>query len=74
MNVFGLLRVYMHAADGRQVTVRYVRVADSLGVPAPGKGSAGGLSDASAVRYSRACHKRPELTRTVRSHRGRTRE
>ena len=31
--VFGLLRVYMHAADGRQVTVRYVRTADLLGVP-----------------------------------------
>lgn len=34
VNVFGLLRVYMHAADGRQVTVRYVRTADLLGVPA----------------------------------------
>ena len=30
----GLLRVYMHAADGRQVTVRYVRVGDLLGAPA----------------------------------------
>jgi CRP/FNR family transcriptional regulator len=30
----GLLRVYMHAGDGRQVTVRYVRVGDLLGVPA----------------------------------------
>ncbi len=29
-----LLRVYMHAGDGRQVTVRYVRVGDLLGVPA----------------------------------------
>ena len=30
----GLLRVYMHASDGRQVTVRYVRRGDLLGVPA----------------------------------------
>ena len=30
----GLLRVYMHAGDGRQVTVRYVRAGDLLGVPA----------------------------------------
>jgi CRP/FNR family cyclic AMP-dependent transcriptional regulator len=30
----GLLRVYMHAGDGRQVTVRYVRPGDLLGVPA----------------------------------------
>jgi CRP/FNR family transcriptional regulator len=30
----GLLRVYMHASDGRQVTVRYVRPGDLLGVPA----------------------------------------
>jgi CRP/FNR family transcriptional regulator, cyclic AMP receptor protein len=30
----GLLRVYMHASDGRQVTVRYVRGGDLLGVPA----------------------------------------
>jgi CRP/FNR family transcriptional regulator, cyclic AMP receptor protein len=30
----GLLRVYMHANDGRQVTVRYVRAGDLLGVPA----------------------------------------
>lgn len=30
----GLLRVYMHAGDGRQVTVRYVRAGDMLGVPA----------------------------------------
>jgi CRP/FNR family transcriptional regulator, cyclic AMP receptor protein len=32
--MLGLLRVYMHAADGRQVTVRYVRAGDLLGVPA----------------------------------------
>ena len=32
--VEGLLRVYMHASDGRQVTVRYVRRGDLLGVPA----------------------------------------
>jgi CRP/FNR family transcriptional regulator len=30
----GLLRVYMHAADGREVTVRYVRRGELLGVPA----------------------------------------
>jgi CRP/FNR family cyclic AMP-dependent transcriptional regulator len=30
----GLLRVYMHASDGCQVTVRYVRTGDLLGVPA----------------------------------------
>jgi len=30
----GLLRVYMHAGDGRQVTVRYVRAGDLLGAPA----------------------------------------
>lgn len=30
----GLVRVYMHASDGRQVTVRYVRAGDLLGVPA----------------------------------------
>jgi CRP/FNR family transcriptional regulator, cyclic AMP receptor protein len=30
----GLLRVYMHASDGRQVTVRYVRTGDLLGAPA----------------------------------------
>ena len=30
----GLLRVYMHAGDGRQVTVRYVRGGDLLGAPA----------------------------------------
>ena len=30
----GLMRVYMHASDGRQVTVRYVRAGDLLGVPA----------------------------------------
>jgi CRP/FNR family transcriptional regulator len=30
----GLLRVYMHAGDGRQVTVRYVRPGELLGVPA----------------------------------------
>ena len=30
----GLLRVYLHASDGRQVTVRYVRPGDLLGVPA----------------------------------------
>jgi hypothetical protein len=29
--LLGLLRVYMHASDGRQVTVRYVRVGDLLG-------------------------------------------
>ena len=29
----GLLRVYMHASDGRQVTVRYARAGDLLGVP-----------------------------------------
>jgi len=29
----GLLRVYMHASDGRQVTVRYARTGDLLGVP-----------------------------------------
>jgi CRP/FNR family transcriptional regulator len=32
--VAGLLRVYMHTADGRQVTVRYVRPGSLLGVPA----------------------------------------
>jgi CRP/FNR family transcriptional regulator, cyclic AMP receptor protein len=32
--LLGVLRVYMHASDGRQVTVRYVRVGDLLGVPA----------------------------------------
>jgi CRP-like cAMP-binding protein len=32
--VLGLLRVYMHAGDGRQVTVRYVRPGELLGVPA----------------------------------------
>jgi len=30
----GLLRVYMHTSDGRQVTVRYVRAGDLLGAPA----------------------------------------
>src|SRR4029079_16750422 len=30
----GLLRVYMHAGDGRQVTVRYVRAGDLVGAPA----------------------------------------
>jgi CRP/FNR family transcriptional regulator len=30
----GLLRVYMHAGDGRQVTVRYVRAGGLLGAPA----------------------------------------
>jgi CRP/FNR family transcriptional regulator, cyclic AMP receptor protein len=30
----GLLRVYMHTSDGRQVTVRYVRVRGLLGAPA----------------------------------------
>ena len=30
----GLLRVYMNVGDGRQVTVRYVRAGDLLGVPA----------------------------------------
>jgi CRP/FNR family cyclic AMP-dependent transcriptional regulator len=29
----GLVRVYMHASDGRQVTVRYARAGDLLGVP-----------------------------------------
>jgi len=32
--MLGLVRVYMHASDGRQVTVRYVRAGDLLGVPA----------------------------------------
>jgi CRP/FNR family transcriptional regulator, cyclic AMP receptor protein len=32
--VDGLLRVHMHASDGRQVTVRYVRAGELLGVPA----------------------------------------
>ena len=32
--VRGLLRVYMHASDGRQVTVRSVRPGDVLGAPA----------------------------------------
>jgi CRP/FNR family transcriptional regulator len=32
--IHGLLRVYMPAGDGRQVTVRYVRPGDLLGVPA----------------------------------------
>jgi CRP/FNR family transcriptional regulator len=32
--VRGLIRVYMHAGDGRQVTVRYVRPGELLGVPA----------------------------------------
>ena len=30
----GLLRVYMHTSDGRQVTVRYVRARGLLGAPA----------------------------------------
>jgi CRP-like cAMP-binding protein len=30
----GLLRVYMHASDGRQVTVRYAREGGLVGVPA----------------------------------------
>jgi CRP/FNR family transcriptional regulator, cyclic AMP receptor protein len=30
----GLLRAYMHASDGRQVTVRYARRGDLLGAPA----------------------------------------
>jgi CRP/FNR family transcriptional regulator len=30
----GLLRVYMHTGDGRQVSVRYVRTGDLLGAPA----------------------------------------
>jgi CRP/FNR family transcriptional regulator len=30
----GLVRVYMHASDGRQVTVRYVRTGELLGGPA----------------------------------------
>ena len=32
--VGGLLRVYMHTSDGRQVTVRYVRTRGVLGAPA----------------------------------------
>ena len=32
--VRGLLRVYMHTSDGRQVTVRYVRARGLLGAPA----------------------------------------
>lgn len=32
--VRGLLRVYMHTSDGRQVTVRYVRTGSLLGAPA----------------------------------------
>jgi CRP/FNR family transcriptional regulator len=32
--VRGLLRVFMHASDGRQVTVRYARRGDLLGIPA----------------------------------------
>lgn len=32
--VGGLLRVYMHTSDGRQVTVRYVRAGGLLGAPA----------------------------------------
>jgi CRP/FNR family transcriptional regulator, cyclic AMP receptor protein len=32
--VCGLLRVYMHTSDGRQVTVRYVRSGGLLGAPA----------------------------------------
>ena len=32
--VQGLLRVYMHTSDGRQVTVRYVRRGELLGAPA----------------------------------------
>ena len=32
--VRGLLRVYMHTSDGRQVTVRYVRPGGLLGAPA----------------------------------------
>ena len=32
--VRGLLRVYMHTSDGRQVTVRYVRAGGLLGAPA----------------------------------------
>lgn len=31
--VSGLVRVYLTAADGRQVTVRYARASDSLGIP-----------------------------------------
>ena len=30
----GLLRVYMHTSDGRQVTIRYVRTCGLLGAPA----------------------------------------
>jgi CRP/FNR family transcriptional regulator, cyclic AMP receptor protein len=32
--ISGLLRVYMHTSDGRQVTIRYVRRGGLLGVPA----------------------------------------
>lgn len=31
--VHGLLRVYMSSPEGRQVTVRYVREGDGLGIP-----------------------------------------
>jgi len=34
VTVRGLLRVYMHTSDGRQVTVRYVRAGGLLGAPA----------------------------------------
>src|SRR3954466_13942895 len=34
VTIHGLLRVYMHAGDGRQVTVRSVRSGDLLGGPA----------------------------------------
>src|SRR3954447_17183245 len=45
----GLLRVYMHAGDGRQVTVRYVRSGDLLGGPA----LIGGLSTTPPVSRTR---------------------
>src|ERR1044072_9946553 len=41
--ISGLLRVYMHAGDGRQGTVRYVPPADLLGVPALLGGAARGV-------------------------------
>src|SRR3989442_13296709 len=34
----GLVRVYMHASDGRQVTVRYVRPGGLLGGSSSGRG------------------------------------
>ena len=51
----GLLRVYMHAGDGRQVTVRYVRPGDLLGVPAliggPAPVSVQAVTDGSAFFF-----------------------